>query len=319
MSPRTCSDTSLECSFTQAESQTQAGGGLLRYMRRRGEEVDAVQEQALKRLKSSADLGDDGPGVSSVVDQTPSVLEQLERPKDDDEMTQSSLPPSTPDQQPPVFALRPALSRAIDLSPDVAADNVPLAPPAQVPAAATPGNDDGAHASELDAFLQGLDDLNVQDMAKGLDSHVLEDPALLELQSLEKDIEAGVSCHGALGAAFGRAANGGQHADYRRLKSHDEKRAFRTQWARAKLETMKQTKFKKVALTKKHLEVGEYLSPDLIVDREGGEAMQAAKTAAANYIRKCVAMGGKWCVKKPHDREDGVLVHQTWLPRDFPV
>ena len=167
-----------------------------------------------------------------------------------------------------------------------------------------PRNDENvdAESASAEAFLRSIPaDLaggtNIGKVFQELDHRVEEDPRLKELKAMEADIANGVNSRGPLGLSFNRAKDGGQAEAYRGLKSHQDKRAFRAEWAQQRLANLKETRFKSVCLSKQHIEHGEYLPPDIIIDREGGEHRPAAKAAAATYISKCVQMGGRWCVK----------------------
>lgn len=115
-----------------------------------------------------------------------------------------------------------------------------------------------------------------------------------EITMLKSEIDSGVNLRTSVGQSFGRDADGGQSNEYRLLRSHAEKKAFRIEWATKKLADTIEKKTKSTTLTKQDIEQGEYLPHDVIIDREGGAHRPAAVRAATNYIRKCIQMSGAW-------------------------
>ena len=119
------------------------------------------------------------------------------------------------------------------------------------------------------------------------------DPFEAEYDMLVHDVKAGVAPRGRLGQAFSRDALGGKSVEYQGLLKNDEKRRFRQRWGEARLEVLKQQKFKSVVLKREHIQKGTYLPADIIVDKEGGGALRAsALKAATAYITKCITMRG---------------------------
>ena len=140
------------------------------------------------------------------------------------------------------------------------------------------------------SFLRALDwGLNKQHAASA-EKELL--PKTQEETELEDIAENGMSAHGKWGLRFSRSAEG--QTDEHKSKSCVEKKLFRQDWAKCKLESVRRKKTRSESWTKVDTQKGTYVPFVVLWQREGGRDDPSALSCAVKYARKCVAMGPPW-------------------------
>ena len=118
----------------------------------------------------------------------------------------------------------------------------------------------------------------------------------LELE-LEDAVEKGFELRKGLGLRFQRAhaPNTAKHAEYKALKSHQQKAQFRRDWANQELRNLQQQKTHCQSYQDVDRELGEYVCFAAMVEKFGHSYDPTGATQRANvYAGKCDKMGGSW-------------------------
>ena len=126
----------------------------------------------------------------------------------------------------------------------------------------------------------------------------------LELE-LEDAVENGFELRKRLGLRFQRAhaPNTAKHAEYKALKSHQQKAQFRRDWANQELRNLQQKKTHCQSYQDVDRELGEYVCFAAMVEKFGHSYDPTGATQRANvYAGKCDKMGGSWVSWKCHDQ-----------------
>ena len=112
-----------------------------------------------------------------------------------------------------------------------------------------------------------------------------------------------------LGQQFARES---KTTEYTGLKTHTEKQAFRMEWARKKLEAVRERYESSKTYKSVSADVGTYMSFSRIVTEEGGRHDQQAIAAACRYVGKCVQLGRPWVLlNSMTERVDYLYVRKT--------
>ena len=136
-----------------------------------------------------------------------------------------------------------------------------------------------------------------------------------EVEQLKKALGEGeVNVRSPLGQKFARQHGPGQpgRVEYEQCVTHEEKRAFRVKWAEQRFEHVSKKQVYSEEFRKIDVKKGTYRPMAYIVTQEGGFADPAATRAAANYVTKCLLMGGAWvCMNDMTDRLEFLYVEQS--------
>eukprot|EP00969_Alexandrium_andersonii_P248048 10961662-Alexandrium_andersonii.AAC.1 len=81
---------------------------------------------------------------------------------------------------------------------------------------------------------------------------------------------------------------------YNANRTYDAKRTFRNNWAKFKIETIKERKVERESFTKSDSNLGTFHPFGKIVLEEGGWQDPSAVRAATKYATKALGLGGDW-------------------------
>ena len=121
-----------------------------------------------------------------------------------------------------------------------------------------------------------------------------------------------VDLKSAIGQRFSRTA--GVSSEYKALRTQEEKRRFRAEWAQTQWQATKETLHHSESDHEKYMRKGELVPFASLVVWQGGKDDPAAVRAATNYAGWCLKMGPPWAVyNKMTERLDFLKIEQKYM------